>query len=83
MDISSLGEFVSARDEGGAKANYLQISLPLSYKQLISRPQHFANVVLSVNDCEWSEWISEKRSHIEHIYPLLSTQIEAVVSDDT
>ena len=65
MDISSLGELVSARDEGLPKANYLQISLPLSKKQLIPHSQHFGNIVLGVNDCDWLERLGEGSSDIE------------------
>ena len=82
-DVTTLYELVSVSDTGGLNVKYLQISQELPQYKLIAHSQYFVYPVLSINNFDWNEWVSEGSGHFKYMQLLLeSTQIEIVVSNN-
>ena len=82
IDAISLCELVSVSDTGGLNVKYLQISLGLPQYKFILRSQYFLCRVLSINNFDWNEWLSEGSCHFKYVQLPYSTQIEMVVSNN-
>ena len=81
-DAISLCELVSVSDTGGLNVKYLQISSGLPQYKLITNSQYFVHPVLSINNFDWNEWLSEGSGHIKYMQFAIHTQIEMVVSNN-
>ena len=82
IDVISLCELVSVSDTGGLNVKYLQISIRLPQYKFIGYSHYFIYPVLSINNFDWNEWLSEGSSHFKYMQLPLSTQIEMVGSNN-
>ena len=81
-DEISLCELVSVSDTRGLNVKYLQISFALTQYEFIAHSQYYPYQVLSVNNFDWNEWLSEGSGHFKYMQLALHTQIEMVVSNN-
>ena len=82
FDATSLCELVSVSDTGGLNVKYLQISIILPQYKFIGHSQYFEYQVLSINNFDWNEWLSEGRGHFKYVQLAIHTQIKMVVSNN-
>ena len=83
FDSASLCELVSVSDTGGLNVKYLQISISLPQYKLITNSQYFVYRVLSINNFDWNEWLSEGSGHFKYMQlPSSTAHIEMVVSNN-
>ena len=81
-DGATLFELVSVSDTGGLNVKYLQPSAFLPQYKFIPHSQYFFYPVLSVNNFDWNERLSQGNGHFKYMQLLISTQIEMVVSNN-
>ena len=82
IDVICLCELVSVSDTGGLNVKYLQISIKLPQYKFMAHSQYFEYHLLSINEFSSNEWLSEGSGHSKYMQPLLSTQIEMIVSNN-
>ena len=81
IDGVSLCELVCVSDTGGLNVKYFQISAVLPQYQLMTHSQYLVNTALCCNLCDGCEWLREGSCQFINLKIVVSTKIEAVVTN--